>query len=135
MSPAVSVLLPVRDAASTLAECLASLGGQTLRDHEVVAVDDGNGCVTPSAETVADNTYQPLSRPIFLYVSAAAAARGEASAFARFFVNPENARRVQEIGYVPLPTATPCPVSEDRSAPPPPRSSTSFAMPRSLTTA
>lgn len=36
------MLLPVRNAAATLGECLASLAAQTLRDHEVVAVDDGS---------------------------------------------------------------------------------------------
>ena len=40
--PRVSVLLPVRDAASTLDACLESLLGQSLRDLEVVAVDDGS---------------------------------------------------------------------------------------------
>ena len=40
--PRVSVLLPVKDAAATLPECLASLRGQSLRDHEVIAVDDGS---------------------------------------------------------------------------------------------
>jgi glycosyltransferase involved in cell wall biosynthesis len=40
--PRVSVLLPVRDAAATLDACLDSLAGQTLADHEVVAVDDGS---------------------------------------------------------------------------------------------
>jgi glycosyltransferase involved in cell wall biosynthesis len=40
--PRVSVILPVRDAASTLEESLLSLRAQTLRDHEVVAVDDGS---------------------------------------------------------------------------------------------
>ncbi len=38
----VSVLLPVRDAAPWLASSLASLARQTLRDHEVIAVDDGS---------------------------------------------------------------------------------------------
>jgi glycosyltransferase involved in cell wall biosynthesis len=38
--PKVSVLLPVKDAAPFLRECLASLAGQRLADHEVVAVDD-----------------------------------------------------------------------------------------------
>jgi glycosyltransferase involved in cell wall biosynthesis len=38
----VSVLLPVRDAADTLSECLDSLAGQTLEDHEVVTIDDGS---------------------------------------------------------------------------------------------
>jgi len=40
--PRVSVLLPVRDAAATLAECLGSLRRQTLRDFEILAVDDGS---------------------------------------------------------------------------------------------
>jgi glycosyltransferase involved in cell wall biosynthesis len=40
--PQISVLLPVRDAATTLPECLASLRRQTLRDHEVIAIDDGS---------------------------------------------------------------------------------------------
>ena len=41
-APAVSVLLPVRDAERTLAESLQSLRAQSLTDHEVVAVDDGS---------------------------------------------------------------------------------------------
>lgn len=41
-SPAVSVLLPVRDALGTLTGCLESLARQTLADHEVVAIDDGS---------------------------------------------------------------------------------------------
>ena len=40
--PRVSVLLPVRDAAATLPEALASLRGQTLLDHEVLVIDDGS---------------------------------------------------------------------------------------------
>jgi len=40
--PAVSVLLPVRDAGPLLEDCLASLERQTLVDFEVVAVDDGS---------------------------------------------------------------------------------------------
>lgn len=39
-NPTVSVVLPVRNAIDTLPECLASIRGQTLTDHEVVAVDD-----------------------------------------------------------------------------------------------
>ena len=40
--PRVSVLLPVRDAASWLASSLASLARQSIADHEVIAVDDGS---------------------------------------------------------------------------------------------
>ena len=41
-APLVSVLLPVRDARATLPRCLRSLRAQTLRAHEVIAVDDGS---------------------------------------------------------------------------------------------
>jgi len=47
--PRLSVLLPVRDAADTLSECLASLRAQTLTDHEVVAVDDGSCDASPAS--------------------------------------------------------------------------------------
>lgn len=40
--PRISVLLPVRDAAPWLASSLASLARQTVRDHEVIVVDDGS---------------------------------------------------------------------------------------------
>jgi glycosyltransferase involved in cell wall biosynthesis len=48
LTPLVSVLLPVRDAASTLDACLGSLRAQTLALHEVVAVDDGSSDETPA---------------------------------------------------------------------------------------
>jgi glycosyltransferase involved in cell wall biosynthesis len=41
-APLVSVLLPVRNAAEFLPQCIASLGRQTLEDFEAVAVDDGS---------------------------------------------------------------------------------------------
>jgi glycosyltransferase involved in cell wall biosynthesis len=44
---ATSVLLPVRDGGPHLEECIASLEAQTLRDFEVLAVDDGSTDATP----------------------------------------------------------------------------------------
>jgi phosphate transport system substrate-binding protein len=32
---------------------------------KLVSIDSGHGCVEPGVQTVADGTYQPLSRPIF----------------------------------------------------------------------
>jgi phosphate transport system substrate-binding protein len=73
---------------------------------KLVSIDNGSGCVGPSMETVAENRYQPLARPIFVYVSEAAARRPEARALARFYVAPENARFALDVGYLPLPTVT-----------------------------
>jgi phosphate transport system substrate-binding protein len=70
---------------------------------KLVAVDNGRGCIVPSAQTVADGTYQPLSRPLFIYVNVAAAARPEVKAFARFYLAPESTQYVTRVGYVPLP--------------------------------
>jgi hypothetical protein len=38
----VSVIVPVRNRRELLRRCLDALGGQTLRDHEVIVVDDGS---------------------------------------------------------------------------------------------
>ena len=74
---------------------------------KLVAIDNGNGCVAPSAETVADDSYQPLSRPLFIYVSDVGGSRGRRSRRSRGSTShPKNAGRVHDVGYVPLPTAT-----------------------------
>ncbi len=72
---------------------------------KAIAVDNGHGCVLPSPQTVADGTYQPLTRPLFLYVAQAAASRPEINAFARFYLSPESTKYVSAVGYVPLPAA------------------------------
>ena len=50
---------------------------------KLVAVDSGSGCVSPSAETVADGSYAPLSRPLFVYLNAESLGRPEVQEFAR----------------------------------------------------
>ena len=69
---------------------------------KLVAVDGGNGCVEPSDEAVADGSYAPLSRPIFIYVDVnELRARPELKAFVDFYLDkaPE---LVAEVGYTPL---------------------------------
>ena len=70
-----------------------------------VAQKAGSPGVLPSVQTVNDGTYQPLARPIFIYVNATAAAfKPEVKAFVNFYL--ENAPAlVKEVKYVPLPTA------------------------------
>jgi phosphate transport system substrate-binding protein len=66
----------------------------------------GGEPVAPSVETARNGSYQPLSRPIFIYVSEQAADEMDAvQQFVEFYLNPENAELlVEEVGYVPLPT-------------------------------
>jgi len=47
-APAVSVVLPFRNEAAYLAECLASIRAQTLRDWELLAIDDGSDDDSPA---------------------------------------------------------------------------------------
>lgn len=67
-----------------------------------VAIDGGEGPVTPSLETVESGTYAPLSRPLFIYVRKDATDRPEVDAFVKFYL--ESARQLSgEVGYVPFP--------------------------------
>ncbi len=72
----------------------------------LAAIDDeddtnGDGAIRPSPDTVRDGTYQPLSRPVFLYVNPVALDRPEVAGFASFFLT-EGAALVREVGYVSL---------------------------------
>jgi phosphate transport system substrate-binding protein len=71
---------------------------------KALAVDGGNGPVLPSVQTVENGTYQPLSRPIFIYVNAAALRRPQVQQFVQFYVN-NAARYSAQVGYIPLPAA------------------------------
>lgn len=64
----------------------------------------GGKPVSPSMETVINGTYQPLSRPIFIYVKAESAKRPEIREFVEFF-NRNAEKLVKEVKYVPLPAA------------------------------
>ena len=68
---------------------------------KLVAVDSGSGCVLPTSESIEDGTYSPLSRPLFIYVSAASIQRPEVRAFVEFYL--DNAAELsQEVGYIKL---------------------------------
>lgn len=63
---------------------------------------NGKGAVSASPETVTNGTYQPLSRPVFIYVNAKAADRDDVKAFIKFYL--QNAPTLaKEIGAVALP--------------------------------
>jgi phosphate transport system substrate-binding protein len=53
----------------------------------LVSVDDGNGCVAPSNETIQSGEYSPLSRPLFMYPAADAISKPEVKAYMQFVVD------------------------------------------------
>jgi phosphate transport system substrate-binding protein len=69
---------------------------------KALAVDDGNGCVEPSAETAQAGEYTPLSRPLFIYVADKSYTDNEAvSAFTDFYI--ENLESIAEAAlFIPL---------------------------------
>ncbi|HEX2796786.1 MAG TPA: PstS family phosphate ABC transporter substrate-binding protein, partial [Immundisolibacter sp.] len=58
--------------------------------------------VVPSLETVNNSSYQPLSRPIFIYVKEKSKARPEVREFVEFYLK-NGAELAKEVGYVDLP--------------------------------
>ncbi len=68
----------------------------------LVPVDSGKGCVTPSLETIANGTYTPLSRPLFIYPSKSGLKRPEVAAFVKYFLDNVNSF-VDEVGYIEAP--------------------------------
>ena len=62
--------------------------------------DNGAGPISPSAETVRVGTYQPLSRPLFIYVTRKASDRPEVARFIESFFT--SAALMREVGYVEL---------------------------------
>lgn len=50
---------------------------------------------------MANGTYQPLARPIFIYVSKKAAKRPEVAAFIDYYIQ-KGEPLVKETGYIPL---------------------------------
>jgi phosphate transport system substrate-binding protein len=74
---------------------------------KAVPIDDGreengSGPQAPSAKNVLEGRYQPLSRPLFIYVRGDALARPEVSSFISFYL--ANVRELAaEVEYIPLP--------------------------------
>jgi len=68
---------------------------------KALEIDGGDGCVVPSVAAAQDGSYQPLSRPLFIYVRKESLARPEVEAFLRFVL--ENEKSIADMSqFVPL---------------------------------
>ena len=70
---------------------------------KLVPIENEKGeIVKPGIKTVSNNTYTPLSRPLYIYVRKEAAQKGHVQKFVSFYLDnaPELAKQV---GYVPMP--------------------------------
>lgn len=67
-----------------------------------VKLKDDSEAILPTDLTVQNGSYQPLSRPEFIYVNSKSATKPEVKQFVKFYL--ENAAKLtKEVGYVPLP--------------------------------
>ncbi len=64
----------------------------------LVSIDAGDGCIKPSAETIADGSYKPLSRPLFMYPSGEAIKKPQVKAFMDYVV--ENYQSIAEASAI-----------------------------------
>jgi phosphate transport system substrate-binding protein len=68
---------------------------------KALEVDNGKGCVAPSAATAQADEYVPLSRPLFIYPSAEGLKQPEVKGFVDFYL--ENVNDIAEaVGFIPL---------------------------------
>jgi phosphate transport system substrate-binding protein len=67
----------------------------------LVQVDEGKGCVTPSKDTVQNGKYAPLSRPLFIYPKKEALQRAEVKAFVDAYIKGAT-QTAEQAKLVPL---------------------------------
>jgi phosphate transport system substrate-binding protein len=69
---------------------------------KLLPIDGGEGPIAPSPETVRDGTYEPLSRPLYIYVRKSSLAKPAVAKFIQYYL--ENVDQVAEkVGFVPVP--------------------------------
>ena len=80
----------------------AEEAGDQVRE---IGIDGGDGCVTPSAETISDASY-PLSRSLYIYVNNEKLGQSEAlRAYVDYSLTDEALNQlVSEVAYIPMPT-------------------------------
>jgi phosphate transport system substrate-binding protein len=64
-------------------------------------IDDGSGCVAPSADAAQSGEYTPLARPLFVYAKTTALERQEVEDFLRYMLDNE-ATIAETAQFVPL---------------------------------
>ena len=69
---------------------------------KALGVDNGKGCVKPSLEAVTAGTYNPLARPLFIYVSQKAAEKPEVKQYVEYAMK-QGIPLIKEVKYLPLP--------------------------------
>lgn len=83
---------------SYLEENLGNVKGVSIDDEDP---NNGDGCIEPNVTTVEHGTYQPLARPLFIYVNKASLQNSQVREFVSFYLDNDN-HIIEEVGYVNL---------------------------------
>lgn len=89
------------------AQVLAEVNARRAANGKEPLVNAGGSCqgVLPSVDAIGSAAYQPLTRPLFVYVNARSAQRPAVAAFVDFYLADEqigNAQFMLDVGYVKL---------------------------------
>lgn len=68
---------------------------------KLVPIDNGNGPIAATSETIRDGSYAPLSRPLYIYVNSTSLRNPKVIEFVRFYLE-EAPKLMKDVGYVPL---------------------------------
>jgi len=68
---------------------------------KAIAIDNGEGAVAPTVESIRDGSYQPLSRVVYIYVNAEAADKPEVAEFVNYYLT-NAAELIPDVGSVAL---------------------------------
>lgn len=70
---------------------------------KAIAIDNGDGAIAPSIESISDGTYKPVGRTLYIYVNAQdLTSRPEVAEFVKFYVATAD-EIAPSVGYIPLP--------------------------------
>ena len=68
---------------------------------KVLKIDAGKGAVEPTADTIKNKTYSPLSRPLFIYINKKKYEQEQVKEFVKFYMDNVSTLS-KEVGYIPL---------------------------------
>ncbi|NQV06529.1 substrate-binding domain-containing protein [bacterium] len=68
---------------------------------KALAIDTGDGCVSPTPETITSGEY-PFARELYIYVNTASAQRPEVAAYIDLYLSEEGLTSIDETGYIRL---------------------------------
>ncbi len=75
---------------------------ENLDSLQAVSIDNGNGPIAPTFDTIKSGEYAPLSRPLFIYVNKASLDKPQVRAYVEYFLTVA-AELAPEVGFVSLP--------------------------------